>query len=164
MTSDSIRARPMIAMVRMAPAAPGLRAIPSQAADAAFPCAKAPAAAAIAIANAAPITPHFTPVPAAGAAAVSWANAGIAASATEVARPTIFFFDIDWISFLKTTKSVLFVRHRERDVEGRKNEEDERLQGGAHEAHDHHRPGSEDRRHREERTGRHVLAADVADQ
>src|SRR5450759_1237442 len=158
MTSDSMSARPRIAITRMGPAAPGLRAIPSHAAAVARPCANAPPKAAIAIANAALTTPHLTP-PVAAAPAVSWASAGMAVNAIVASPMNIPFFDIRRNSFQK--RSMFLVRHRSRDVNRRQDHENKRLEKGSDQPESHHRPGHQDRRHREKDAGRDVLAADV---
>src|SRR6266498_4032338 len=89
MTSDSIRARPMIMAVRMAPAADGLRAMPSQAAARPRPWPMAPAAAAMPSRNAADTRFQRTPV---GAGAAGCANADAAISSTTIVMKIIFLF------------------------------------------------------------------------
>src|SRR5882724_5305827 len=159
MTSDSMSARPRIAITRMGPAAPGFLAIPSHAAAVALRCANAPPNAEMAIAKAAPMTPHLTP-PDDAAAAVSWANAGNDVSAIVANPMKIPFFDIRRNSFQKL--SMFLMRHRSRDVDRRQDHENERLEKRPDEAQGHHGPGNEDRSHREEYPRRDVLAPDVS--
>src|SRR6202051_4301475 len=87
----SMKTRPRIIEARMAPAAPGLRAMPSQAEDATLPCPNAAPNAAMAIPKPAAIA--MAPLPPA-AAPPSWANAAGAISDTRVRtvnKRTAFF-------------------------------------------------------------------------
>src|SRR5579871_2360821 len=87
-----MKTRPKIIAARIAPEAPGLRAIPSHADDATFACASAPPNAASAIPNAADIATQF--VPAYAGAAVVCANAAGLAIKIVASAPT------EYITFL----------------------------------------------------------------
>src|SRR3954463_10627632 len=132
MTSDSIRARPMIIDRRIAPAAPGVRAMPSTDAAMARDWAVAPAPAATPRTNAAPMTPQRTPV---GATSVPCANAALAIITMKRANKTSFNLLIPISPFLEScevikvfSKSVLFNHRGSGDVDHRQHDEDEGLQ------------------------------------
>src|SRR6202795_4252953 len=107
----------MILIVRMAPAAPGLREIPSAGAEVARPCPMAPAAAAIPSRNAAPIAPHLTPEAGAAPPAGSWAMAGNARQSRARAKTKTFFLGIQVLLILNF--SVFLVGRSETDVHRR---------------------------------------------
>src|SRR5438874_13829273 len=128
MTSDSMSARPMIMARRMAPAADGLRAMPSHAAARPRPWPMAPAAAAIPSRNAAETRFQRTPPP---AGAVSCANAETASSSSTAVITMVFLFT-PFSSFvdLSEPELVLFRRRGPADVDHGQHDEDERLQKG----------------------------------
>src|SRR5512133_1004774 len=147
MTSDSISARPMIIARRIAPAAPGLRAMPSHAAEIARPWPIAPAAAATPRTSAAERAPHFTPPPATSSAA----NIDVAMqSTTTVIRTSFIFFTADSSLFdfenctkrFSSTCVLVFFSYGAADVDHRHHDEDERLKRGAEDPESHHRPGN----------------------
>src|ERR1051325_1426101 len=159
MTSDSIRARPMIMAVRMAPPAEGLRAMPSQAAAMPRPWPIAPAAAAMPSRNAAETRFQRTPV---GAGATGCANADAATSSTAIVRKIIFLFTR--ISFLL---SLMFFRGDgayNAEVHHRQHDEDECLEHRSEDAQGHHRPGNDHRHQAHEDPGGGVLAEDIAEE
>src|SRR5579859_2443367 len=161
MTSDSISARPMIMARRIAPAAVGFLAMPSQADEMAQPCPIAPAAAAMPRTNAAEMTPHFTPPapPPAG----TCANADAANRSVAPVISMILLFTPN-SSFPRTSDLVFFRRDGAADVDHRQHDEDERLQERAENTETHHRPGDHERDETHENPGRGVLAEDVAEQ
>src|SRR4051812_24134447 len=172
-----MRTSPSRVMPRMSLAAPGLRDMPSEAAEVARPCAVAPAAAAIPSRNAAPMTPHRTPVwVAAALVPVSCANAGTASTRAR-AQHTAIFFSIPislFLSFAKSAKaitalfeqsrSVLLVSGGPADVHRGQEREDVRLKQGREDTQGHHRPGNDDRNQAREHVRRRVLAEDVHEQ
>src|SRR5687767_3797625 len=157
-------ASPMIVIVRIGPAAPGLRDIPSAAAEVARPCAIAPAAAATPSRNAAPSAPapQLPAVRPAGSPA-SWASAGRARQTRARAIQTTVFFRISKLSLFVAApgSSVLLVGRCEADVDRRQGREYERLEGGGEEAETHERPGNDDRGEAREDARRRVLPVDV---
>src|SRR3954447_182455 len=162
MTSDSMSARPMIIDRRIAPAAPGLRAIPSHAAAIALACPMAPAAAAIPRTNAAEMAPHFTPpVP----AAASCANAETEMSVVARSRMMFFLFTPNLLPFLISKPELVFFRcDGAADVHHRQHDEDECLEECAEDSEAHHRPGKDERQHAHEDPGGGVLTEDVAEE
>src|SRR6185295_3165582 len=152
----------MIVMVRIGPAAPGFRDIPSAAAEVARPWATAPAAAATPRRNAAPRAPAPQFRAGVAPAAGSCANAGRATKATARTNKTITFFRISNLSlFWAAGSSVLLVGRCETDVDRRQGREDESLEEGREEAQGHERPGNDDRNEPRENAGGGVLPVDV---
>src|ERR1051325_184538 len=166
MTSDSMSARPMIIARRMAPAALGLRAMPSHAAAMAWAWPMAPAAAAMPRTNAAETRPQRTPVwlaPESGWYGVSCADAVTAKSARMATNRMSFLFT-PISSFREFSDLVFFRRDGATDVHHRQHDEDERLQERAEDAQAHHRPGQHERQHPHEDPGGRVLAEDIAEE
>src|SRR5450432_1295550 len=124
-TSDSMRARPMIVMRRIGPAAPGLRDMASAAEEVARPCAMAPAAAAMPSRKAAEIAPHRTPLVATPPAPGSWAIAGKATQARATIPIKNAFFNIRTLLLPSRTISMFFVSRGQVDVHGRERDENE---------------------------------------
>src|ERR1041385_1483483 len=161
MTSDSMRARPMIIDRRIAPAAPGLRAMPSPAAAIAFDWPIAPAAAAMPRTNAAETTPHCTPPPVAGACA----NVETETCVITMSIMMVFLFTLNLLPFLISKPELVFFRRDgAADVHHRQHDEDECLEECAEDPQAHHRPGKHERQHAHEDPGGGVLTEDVAEE